>query len=155
MCRYSLTVLTTRPLHYLDWNAYHSAFAVHACNLAAFLTNTDTGNFKAQDFVQNHKSRKGDLAGIFQKMEPQIFHLGKARPTDEGKFNIEEAKQIAAWIEAEMKVFLKDENVRGLWNEQRSWPEALTLNLPAQNQTASSADPQTTTTTLVFGRSPK
>src|SRR5229473_2771185 len=80
MARYTIKRLKEQ-VFWLDWNAYHSAFAVAAANLAGFLTNTDSRNLKASDFVGTFKSRKVDLASTFAKMEPQIFHLGKARPS--------------------------------------------------------------------------
>ncbi|MBI5319799.1 hypothetical protein [Bradyrhizobium sp.] len=149
MARYSIAQMRGTSVFYLDWNAYHSSFAVSACNLAAFLTNGEKkgNNLQACDFVQNFKSRKDNLAGIFSKLEPQVFHLGKARPTDEGKFNLHEAEKILHWIEEEMAKFISQLGTwRKHWNEARSKPEARpvgpTLRLNRALQTASSADPR-------------
>ena len=51
--------------HYLSWNAHFELFAVHVRNLVNFLTNNDTGNFKASEFMQEFKARKGvDRFGV-------------------------------------------------------------------------------------------
>jgi hypothetical protein len=71
MARYSFKQMQETGVFYLDWNAYHSAFTVAACNLAAFLTNQE--KLKASDFAEGFKSRKRDLAGTFAKLEPQVI----------------------------------------------------------------------------------
>jgi hypothetical protein len=147
MARYSFQQMQVPAIFYLDWNSYQSAFAVSACNLAAFLTNQEKKNLQACDFVEGFRSRKGDLAGIFAKLEPQVFHLGIARPTDHGKFVLLEAKQALDWIEAEMEHFIsKLGSWRKHWNQSRSVPEARPagprLNFTGlEQQTSSSADP--------------
>jgi hypothetical protein len=96
--------------------------------LAAFLTNAESGNnnLKACELVENFRSRKGDLADTFKKMEPQIFHLGKARPIDGRlKFNTDDAKAVFDWIEEEMKKFvaaLQQTMYGEFWHEEKSWP---------------------------------
>jgi hypothetical protein len=56
--------------HYLSWNAHFESFAVHARNLVNFLTNRDTGNFKAAAFVAGgYKATKGDLQGPMKNLE--------------------------------------------------------------------------------------
>src|ERR1700681_1670057 len=76
--------------HYLSWNAHFESFAVHVRNLVNFLTNNDTGNFKASEFMQEFKARKGDISGPITKLDQQVFHLHKARPREViGKFNTE------------------------------------------------------------------
>jgi hypothetical protein len=66
------------------------------------------------------------FADTFQKMEPQIFHLGKARPTDgDLKFNTDDAKAVFDWIEGEMKKFvdaLRQTKDGEFWAEDRSSP---------------------------------
>ncbi len=146
MMRHSLKRMRQQGLFYLDWNGFHSAFAVAAANLAAFLTNTEkaNNNFVAGDFVDGFRSRKGDLQGKFNKMEPQIFHLGTARTSDTGKLVLKEIEKIAAWIETEIRKLLPDKT---LWNESRSIPEEApnianpTLQLMQITQTACTADP--------------
>jgi len=156
MARYSFDKLT-RPgfMHFMDWNCYHSAFAVAAGNLAAFLTNAEKEriNFQASNFAPDFRARKGDLASTFQKMEPTVFHLGKERQDDHGKFDIEDIKKIMPWIEAEMAKFLATlpPDLQPLWNEKLSQPATLVLTV-LSTQTASSADPQVATTTLVIGK---
>jgi hypothetical protein len=150
MARYTIKRLKER-IFWLDWNAYNSGFAVAAANLSGFLTNGDTGNLKASDFVEGFKSRKGDLASTFAKMEPQIFHLGKGRPSDKGKFDIKDATDAYDWIEAEMAKFIVQLGDWSFyWNQERSVPEERPkeeeklLNVLGP-QSASSATP------LVFG----
>ncbi|MGY3483992.1 hypothetical protein ACVW1C_001875 [Bradyrhizobium sp. USDA 4011] len=123
MARYCLKQMQRRGTFYLDWNAYHSAFAVAACNLAAFLTNSE--KLKASDFARDFRSRKDDLAGKFARLEPQVFHLGKMRPDGEGKFVLADAERVLAWIEEEMAKFVSQlGSWQQHWNEQRSQPEA-------------------------------
>jgi hypothetical protein len=145
MARYSLKQMQQPGVFYLDWNAYHSAFAVAACNLAAFLTNNE--KWKSSDFVKDFKSRKYDLAGKFANLEPQVFHLGKMRPDGEGKFVLADAEKILAWIEDEMEKFVSQLGPRQkYWNERRSQPELrpegpYIVFTGREPQTACSADP--------------
>ena len=147
MARYSLKQMQQPDVFYLDWNAYHSAFAVAACNLAAFLTNSE--KWKSSDFVKDFKARKYDLAGKFANLEPQVFHLGKMRPIAEGKFVLADAEKILAWIEEEMKKFVSQLGPwQEHWNEKRSQPEPrpegpYIVFTGMEPQTASSADPIT------------
>lgn len=149
MARYSIAQLREATF-WLDWNAFLASFAVSACNLAAFLTNAEKGNnFRAHDFVEGFRSRKGDFAKAFAMLEPQVFHLGKARPTDKGKFTLQEAVAIYDWIASEMQKFIQQlGSWREYWNEQRAapaerraGPTLRITGLQAQHQTASSADP--------------
>lgn len=143
MCRYSLLMMREMYPFYLDWNMSLASFAVAAGNLSAFLTNSDgSGNIKASDYVQGFKSRKGDLSGVFARMEPFIFHLGKARPTEKGKFSRDDAEMIAKWIEEEMAEFVsKLGSYEKYWNGPLALPEArpspsLILNGPAQQSSS-------------------
>jgi hypothetical protein len=153
MARYSIGQLRQLSTFWLDWNAFLSSFAVSACNLAAFLTNGEKkgNNFQAHDFIEGFRSRKESLSKVFEKLEPQVFHLGKARPTDQGKFTLQEAEAIHRWIEGEMDQFVRQlGSWRRHWNEQRATPESRpagpTLRFTGMEpQTASSADPITPT----------
>ncbi|WP_409189835.1 hypothetical protein [Bradyrhizobium sp. RDM4] len=147
MARYSIAQLR-QATFWLDWNAFHASFAVSARNLAAFLTNGEkkgNTNFQAHDFIEGFRSRKGDLAPAFVKLDPQVFHLGKVRPTDVGKFTLEEAVAIHSWIESEMEKFVEQlGSLRGHWNARRATPTDRpppTFRITRQLQTASSADP--------------
>lgn len=147
MVRYTIKRLKEH-VFWLDWNAYHSAFAVAAANMAGFLTNNDTGNLKAADFVPGFKARKGELAAKFAKMEPQIFHLGKGRPSETGKFDIDNATEAANWIEDEMAIFISQlGDWDKYWNATRATPQARPVDSPTlsftglERQTSSSADP--------------
>jgi hypothetical protein len=150
MMRHSLRRMQQRGLFYLDWNSFHSAFAVAAANLAAFLTNTEkaNNNFMAHDFVNNFRSRKGDLKGHFQTMEPQNFHLGTARTSNAGKLLSKDAKDIAEWVEIEIEKFIGALPDKKLWNHAWSIPEEApdisnpTLMLTETNQTACTVDPR-------------
>jgi hypothetical protein len=147
MMRHSLNRMEEAGVFYLDWNAFHSAFGVAAANMAAFLTNKEgKGNsFRAHDFVAGFRSRKDDLAKVFEKLEPQIFHLGQGRPSDTGKFDLADAKRAAGWIEEEMGKFVEKLPDRSLWNEARSRPGEAppisTETLAKNIQTACTADP--------------
>jgi hypothetical protein len=107
MLRYTYKQMLEQQ-HYLSWNAHFESFAVHARNLVAFLTNNDTGNFKAKEFVaQDYKAVKGDLQGPMKKLDEQVFHLAKTRPTDVvGKFDTKHAEIVSRWIEKNFADFL-------------------------------------------------
>jgi hypothetical protein len=150
MVRYTSKMLKEN-VFWLDWNAYHSAFAVAAANMAGFLTNNDTGNLKASDFVTGFKARKGELAAKFAKMEPQIFHLGKGRSSEKGKFDIDDATEVANWIDSEISKFLSQLGEwKKYWNAARAEPQERPKDNPTmtftglERQTASSADPIST-----------
>lgn len=153
MLRYNFSRLTDDAgLFFLEWNTAHASFAVSAANLASFLTNGDTGrnNFKACDFVNGFRSQKGELAPVFLKMEPQIFHLGKSRPDGEGKFDINDIKRVYPWIEQEMEKFIKQlpADLKKYWNQARSIPPPKDKSLSVATlgpQSASSAAPQSWT----------
>jgi len=131
MMRHSLRRINEVPgPWFLDWNAYLASFAVSAGNISAFLTNKDKGqnNFKASNFVISFRSRKTDeVKTPFEKMEPDVFHLGKYRPTDQeqnNKFGLADAKLVADWIEQELANFIGQLSARdrALWDEAGSVP---------------------------------
>lgn len=151
MLRHTYKRLVQGGLHYLDWNAAHAAFAVSARNLVAFLTNNEKGsnNFQANDFAASFRSRKGELASTINKVDPQLFHLGKSRPTEaKGKFDTADAKIVLDWIENEMAKFLAalSSEKRALWKEDRATlnPEDIKpdhITVFGDAQTTSAADP--------------
>jgi hypothetical protein len=109
--------------HYLSWNAHFESFAVHARNLANLLTNNDSGNFKAAQFVPRFKARKGDISGPMTKLEQQVFHLHKGRPREAiGKFNTEHAKAVVEWVERNFADFIHElpPALRQVFNEKKS-----------------------------------
>jgi hypothetical protein len=114
---------------YLAWNSHFESFAVNARNLVNFLTNGDTGNFKAVDFVPDFRSRIGDLSGPMGKLREQVFHLSKRRPTEaELKFGSESADEVRSWIENEMadflaKLALTNAVLANFWDEKKAVPE--------------------------------
>ena len=149
MMRHSLRRLNEVPRPwFLDWNAFLASFCVSAGNLTAFLTNKEgKNNFRACDFVKNVRSRKTDeLKTPFVKLEPHVFHLGKFRATDEerdAKFNLDDAKLIAQWIETEIAKFIKQLPPGSPWDDDGSKPPeppkgpTITIGEPAP-QSASS-----------------
>jgi hypothetical protein len=108
MLRYTYGQMLQKQ-HYLSWNAHFESFAVHARNLVNFLTNNDTGNCKASEFVQGYRARIGDDQGAMTKLREQVFHLGKKRPRHVvDKFNTEHAKKVYNWIEKNFADFLSE-----------------------------------------------
>jgi hypothetical protein len=116
----------SQGIHFRDWNTSFQSFAVNARNLVAFLTNGDTGNFRAGDFIKDFKIRKGDIQGPMTKLDQQVFHLGKSRPREEaGKFDVSAAREVFDWIDKGMKEFvvaLSPEDKK-LWNARKADPE--------------------------------
>jgi hypothetical protein len=122
--RYDFNKLS-QQLFFRDWNASFQSFSVNARNLVEFLNNGDKRNFKASDFVEGFRFRKGDIQGPLRKLDEQVFHLGKARPRDsDGKFDFSAAKAVLDWIEEGMQSFLEDlspENKKA-WNSEKADP---------------------------------
>jgi hypothetical protein len=125
MLRYTYGQMLQRQ-HYLSWNAHFESFATHAANLVRFLTNTDTGNFKASDFVKGgYRARIGDAHGAMEKLKRQVFHLAKNRPkTVIDKFSTEpHAKEVFEWIETNFADFLsKLGQLRKFFNDKKADP---------------------------------
>jgi hypothetical protein len=123
--RYDFEKLT-QPLFFRDWNASFQSFSVNARNLVEFLTNGDKGNFKASDFTEGFRCRKGDIQGPMRKLDEQVFHLGKSRPRDgTGKFNLAAAKEVLDWIEQGMTEFIQKlaTKDREAWNAKKADPQ--------------------------------
>ena len=60
---------------------------------------------------------------MFSKFEPQVFHLGKSRPSGaKEKFNVNDAGTLYAWVEKEMGQFLKklSDTQREQWPDDRA-----------------------------------
>jgi hypothetical protein len=141
--------------HYLSWNAHFESFAVHARNLVKFLTNSDTGNLKAGDFVQDYRARIGDEKGAMTRLLNQVFHLAKKRPKEVvDKFDTKDAKEVSDWIEKNFRDFLSklECEQRDLFDKAKSDPNndnALYITVgptgPGGTQTACTASPVATT----------
>jgi hypothetical protein len=106
MLRYTHTELSLEQ-HYLQWNAKLESFAVHARNLEKFLSNNDTGNFKACDIIPNFRISPQEIAPLMTKLEAQVFHLGKSRSRDKaGKISTAEINKMYLWVEEKFTEFL-------------------------------------------------
>jgi hypothetical protein len=129
MMRYDLGKIG-QELFYLEWNSHFQSFSVSARGLANFLSNSDRGNFRASDFVQGFRARKGDLSGPLRKLDEQVFHLSKRRPREAvDKFHTENAAEVSKWIEENMLKFLQElqelsPEDRKHWNESKADPNA-------------------------------
>lgn len=105
MLRYTLSKVTDLTAG-LDWCAYLESFAVHARNIHDFLTNNEGSSHRARDFVKGHRSDPNTRPGSYQRLNAQIFHLTKGRPSESSeKFNSNNAMEVAKWIDAELKKF--------------------------------------------------
>lgn len=132
-----------------DWNAMYIAFASAARNLRLFLTNKDKGsnNFGAQNFVKAGFSANVEpIKDRMNRLNEQIFHLDKARPTDaSSKFQLEDAEIVLDWIEKGIASFLSqlEPEQRSQWNHQIAPVPApqLFLRISDARQTACTADP--------------
>lgn len=132
-----------------DWNAMYIAFACAARNLRLFLTNKDRSktNFGAQDFVSAGFSANIELVkDRMNRLNDQIFHLDKARPTDaSSKFQLEDAEIVLNWIEENIASFLAqlEPKQRALWKHQIAPIPApqVFLRIADARQTACTADP--------------
>jgi len=144
MLRYTLGELTKRRSHVLEWNVYFESFAVHARNLYDFLTNSDDSrNFKAKDFIDQFATLKTDQTkGTFEKLNSQVFHLGKSRPTNQTeKANRDHAKKVASWIEKEFNRFVDGlaPRYRSEWDWDNADPSKITLGDSVRSQSATAS----------------
>ena len=133
-----------QPLHFRDWNASFQSFAVNARNLVQFLTNGDTRNFKANDFIPEFRNRKGDIQGPMKKLDDQVFHLGKARPREEDKkFGFAAANDVFDWIEEGMNDFLGRLSLedKKVWNAKKAEPRFEEASAPTLGPTGPAAPP--------------
>ena len=81
MARYALRKLSVQTSQ-LDWNCYLEAFAVHARNMANFLTNDDGNNEKAKYYVADFSASKPQqISSAFDRLNKQVLHLAKNRRT--------------------------------------------------------------------------
>jgi hypothetical protein len=132
-----------QPQSYLSFNAHFESFAVNARNLANFLTNADTGNFKSCEFAEGFKARKDNVAGLTQKLEQQVFHVAKNRPRykADGKFDTGDAKPVLDWIEKNFREFLDalPQHLRKIFNEQKAEPEKF-IRWSSNSMTSTSAE---------------
>jgi hypothetical protein len=120
----------SREQDQLNWNANLESFAAHARGFKDFLTNDGGGsNMKVRDYVPDYKApARQQLHGIINKLDYEIFHLGKNRPRDpEKQFNSTNADEVFQWIEDAMARFvsLLSPEYRAHWNEEGArLPEA-------------------------------
>ena len=125
-----------------DRNAAFDAFAVNARNLYLFLTNGDTQNFKASDFVDAYKAKKG-LTGQMQLLRAQTLHLDKRRPRSvEDKFNSETAGPVYRWLENQMDNFISR-----LGDLKKHW-NAANAGTPVSQHSDTLSTKVTSTTTI-------
>lgn len=138
MLRHTLAKITTltgiTAQDQMDWNAYFELFAIHARNLHTFLKNKETQNASALHFTPQFKATKSnDAINMFNKLNPQLLHLGWKRPTDPSqKANVDGAKLLTRWIETEFARF-----IGGLggpycsaWNPDDADPSKIKLGSP-------------------------
>jgi hypothetical protein len=154
MLRYTSKQMLERQ-HYLSWNAHYEAFAVHARNLANFLSNDDKGNFKAREFVSTFSAKKGELGTAMQTLTNQVFHLAKSRPsTPIGKFNTEHATPVCEWIENNFADFLNKLSLlspaqRQMYDDKKADPSADEGKSQMTGPTAAGAPPSVSSLTGV------
>lgn len=142
MLRHTLTRLKVTT-DQLDWNAYFESCALHARALRDFYTNDpESRSYKAKDFGVASLSDRKTFCAEFDRINPQIAHLGKKRVfgTEDGKFTFERLAKIVAWLEALHKEFVAscDPASKDGWQESLAQPP-LTLqpgnaSLMATNQ---------------------
>ena len=147
MVRYDIAKMV-KPPFYLTYNAHFESFAVNARNVVKFLTNGDTGNFRACDFAPGFRARVGNNATLMTKLEEQVFHLYKERPRDPagGKLITDNARAVHEWIEENFGVFLENLGpLRNLFNDKKAIPEDVTFDFVfvGEKPSASAADPTT------------
>jgi len=157
MLRYTHRYMTEHAERSLIYNAHHEAFCVSARNLDRFLTNNDTSNFNAKDFVLLYKHPKREsVKDIFVRMERQVFHFGKTRPTDpNGKVDLVQADKFYRWLEPAFLSFFNmlSSDQRGFWSMEIADPRT-----PNPAMSVSLAGPLTTSsaisTTMMFVTGP-
>src|ERR1043166_2628722 len=105
MLRFSRSRLQSAPQ--LLWNAMFSSFNVSARNLYDFLNNKGTKNevnlHEYRKHANNFKlSSISDITGTLQKINEQVFHMGRKRPKDTGKITLDRVERVFTWAESNM-----------------------------------------------------
>lgn len=106
MLRYSRSLLRS-PLQQLAWNANYAAFAVSARNLYDFLNNNGKNNeVNLHAYLPHAKSFRissiTKITGTLQKINQQVFHMGRQRPKDTGKVLLDRVEVVFHWTESNM-----------------------------------------------------
>jgi hypothetical protein len=113
----------SRERSQLNWNAFLESFAIHARNLMDFLTNGgDSRSRKASDFESAYRPpARQEFVGTMNKLNLQILHLGKRRPSDSDEnLDVDAADKLYQWVEKAMPRFLASlrPEYRAHWNEE-------------------------------------
>jgi hypothetical protein len=106
MLRYSRNLLRAHPLQ-LVWNVNFAAFNVSARNLYDYLNNKGGKNeVNVHAYLPYAKSFRissiSDITGTLQKINEQVFHMGRKRPTDKGKVTLDRIEIAFGWAESNM-----------------------------------------------------
>jgi hypothetical protein len=155
MMRYGLARMKT-AIDQLEYNAFFECFCVKARSLVDFLTRrrANNTNFDAKDFDENYSAPpRQHVQSVINRLDDHVVHAGAKRPmTSEGKITLEECNELSEWIELAMSQFLKGmpEKNQDLWDEKRA-AIPTTIIFVGSAISASSADPQSSTTASLAG----
>ncbi len=114
----------------LDWNALFESCALHARSLRDFYTNDpESRSHKAKDYGVASLSDRKKFSAEFDRINPQIAHLGKTRVfgIEEGKLTFEKLASVAAWLETLHPKFIAGCDV----DSKDGWDESLAQVPPA------------------------
>jgi hypothetical protein len=138
-----------------DWNAFLESFCIHARIIKEFFVG-DRGNANngliASDFINFTNARvPSNLTGPFIKLNEQITHLGRSRPTDgSAKFTRAHAEKVVAWLAPLIQNFLNalSPTDKRRWNAAAKNPKKYLIHASDTVPGASSVISQMSSTTL-------
>ena len=113
----------------LEWNTHFESFVVHARNLYCFLTNRDSGNFQARDFLSEGFEAKEPqkFHATFQRVRDQVLHMGKKRPsTGPTKAQLPELETVYVWIAEKLREFVEalPKEYQSKWDWEKTRPHS-------------------------------
>jgi hypothetical protein len=156
---FSMLEHTFQRLHQVqepaDWNAFLESFCIHARNVKDFFIG-DRGAANngviANDLISFVNLRiPNALTGTFQRLNEQITHMSRHRPTDgNAKFTRAHAEKVMAWLRPQLEKFLNDLSPydKEQWNAASKNPKRYLISPSDTVPGASSTIVQVTSTTL-------
>lgn len=156
MLRFSRNRLNAAPQ--ILWNAMFSAFNVSARNLYEFLNNKGTRNevnvHEYRDYSKEFRlSSITRITGTLQKINEQVFHMGRKRPKDsDKKVTLDRVELVFKWVDSNMFALVAsfDEKFRNEVQMHRADPNYIPTSIMS-GPTGPSAPTSTNHTTAISG----
>lgn len=154
MLRYTRNHLRSSP-HQLVWNANFAAFNVSARNLYDYLNNKGGKNeVNVHAYLPYAKTFRispiSEITGTLQKINEQVFHMGRKRPKDTGKVTLDRVEVVFQWAQSNMVSLAAsfDEDFRKEIPMDRADP-AVVPTIPTSGPTGPGASGPTSTNHVI------